>query len=134
MDERLSAELAAANAPQAVVVQVLQNSRWAKENYVLKLAQVLSLSGLRFQVSIVQEHASCEEEMKVGGNNLGGRIRIISGGGIVEGVFALVEEAFDWLIGIVGGLENDVVAQEVGCQDASVFVIKMRKDVARGYI
>ena len=33
----------------------------------------------------------------------------------MEGIFDLVKEAFDWLIGIVGGLESDVIFLEVGC-------------------
>ena len=109
-DERLLAELAAANPLPAVAVRVSQNSRWAKEKYVLKLAQVLSASFLHFQViQIVQEHAGCEEEPKGGGNDLGGGIRNIAGGGIFEGAFNLVEDAFNQFIGIVGGLEGVVV-------------------------
>ena len=77
---------------------------------------VLALPGF----SIVQEHAVCEEELKCGGKDLGGVIGSIAGGGIVEGIFDLVEKTFDWLIGIVGGLESDVVVLEVGCGDASV--------------
>ena len=77
---------------------------------------VLALPGF----SIVQEHAGCEEELKGGGDDLGGGLGSIDGSGIVEGVFDLVEEAFDRLIGIVGGLEGDVVVLEVSCGDASV--------------
>ena len=77
---------------------------------------VLALPGF----SIVQEHAGCEEDLKGGSDNLGRGIGSISGGGIVEGVFDLVEEAFDRLIGIVGGLEGDVVVLEISCGDASV--------------
>ena len=41
--------------------------------------------------AIVQEHAGYIEEMKGGGNNLGGGIVSISGSGIVKGVFELVK-------------------------------------------
>ena len=64
--------------------------------------------------AIVQEHAGCEEELKGGGDDLGGRIGSIAGSGIVEGVFDPVEETFYWLIGIIGGLESNVVVLEVG--------------------
>ena len=80
--------------------------------------------------AIVQEHAGCEEELKGGGDNLGRGIGSISGGGIVEGVFDLVEEAFDRLIRIVGGLEGGVVFLEVGCGDASILGVYMINDVA----
>ena len=52
--------------------------------------------------------------MKGGGNDLGRGIEGIAGGGIVEGVLDLVEEAFDRLIGILGGLEGDIIVLEVG--------------------
>ena len=84
--------------------------------------------------AIFQEHASCEEELKGSSNDLGGVIGSIAGGGIVEGIFELVEEAFDWLIGIVGGLESNVLVLEVGCQDATVLGVNILKDIARGYI
>ena len=83
---------------------------------------------------IFQEHAGCKEDLKGSGDDLGGRIGNISGGGIVEGVFDLAEEAFNRLIGIIGVLESDVIFLEVVCQDASVLGIKMLKYVARGYI
>ena len=54
---------------------------------------------------------------------MGGVIGSISGGGIVEGIFDLAKEAFDWLIGIVGGLEGNAVVLEVGCGDASILVV-----------
>ena len=53
---------------------------------------------------------------------------------MVEGIYDLFEEAFNWLIGIVGGLESNVVVLEVGCQDASVLGTNILKDVACGYI
>ena len=84
--------------------------------------------------AIVQKHPGCEEELKGSGNNLGGGIGIILDGSIVNGVFDLVEKAFDWLVGIVCGLESYVVVLEVGCRDASVLYIKMLRDVAHGYI
>ena len=70
--------------------------------------------------AIFQEHAGCKEDLKGGGNNLGGGIGRIYGGGKGEGVFDLVKEAFDRLIGIVGGLEDNIVVLEVSCGDASV--------------
>ena len=84
--------------------------------------------------AILQGHAGCEEKLRGGGDDLGGGIGSIAGGGIVEGVFDLVEEAFDWLVGTVGGLDSDVVVMEVGCRDESVLGLKMLKDVARGHI
>ena len=78
---------------------------------------VLALPGF----ATVQEHAGCEEELKGGGDDLGGGLGSISGGGIVEGVFDLVEEAFDRLIGIVGSLEGGIVVLEVGCGNTSLF-------------
>ena len=60
--------------------------------------------------AIVQEHAGFKEDLKGGGDNLGGGIWSISGS----------EGAFDLAIGIVGGLEGDVIVLEVGCGDASV--------------
>ena len=84
--------------------------------------------------AIVQENYGCKEELKGGGDNLGGGIGVISGGGIVEGVFDLVEKDFYWLIRIVGGLEIYVVVIEVGCQDASVIRINMLKYVPLGCI
>ena len=80
---------------------------------------VLELPGF----AILQEHAGYKEEPKGGGDDLGGGRGSISGGGIVEGVFDLFEDAFDWLIRIVGGLEGDVVVLEVGCRDASVLKV-----------
>ena len=59
--------------------------------------------------AIVQEHASCEEEPKCGDDNLGRGIGSTAGSGIVEDIFDLVEETFDRLIGIVGGIYSDVV-------------------------
>ena len=59
--------------------------------------------------AIVQEHAGCEEELKGGGDDLGGGIGSIAGGGIIEGVFGLFEEAFNRKIGILGGLGGGVV-------------------------
>ena len=70
--------------------------------------------------AVVQEHAGCKEDLKGGGDDLGVGIGSIDGGGIVEGVFDLVEEAFDWLIGIIGGLEGDVVVMEVSFGDVSI--------------
>ena len=64
--------------------------------------------------AIVQEHAGCKEELKGGVDDLGGGIGSIYGGGIVEGVLDLVKEAFDRLIGILGGLEGDIIVLEVG--------------------
>ena len=84
--------------------------------------------------AVVQEHAGCKEDLKGGGDDLGVGIGSIDGGGIVEGVFDLVEEAFDWLVGTVGGLDSDVVVMEVSCRDESVLGLKMLKDVARGHI
>ena len=101
----------------------------------MKLDQVLSASGFLLPgFAIVQEHAGCEEELKGVGDNLGGGIGSISGGDIVKGVSDLAKEAFDRLIGIVDGLEVNVIILEVGCGDASVFGIYMIKDVASGYI
>ena len=91
--------------------------------------------GLAFPgFAIVQEHGVYEEELNGGGDDLGGRIESIAGGGIVEGVFDLAEEAFDWLIGIVGSIESYVAVLEVGCQDGSIFGIKTLTDVVCGYI
>ena len=70
--------------------------------------------------AIVQEYAGCEEELKGGGYDLGGGIGSISGGGILEGVFDLVKEAFNRLIGIVDGPQGGVVFLEVGCGDTSL--------------
>ena len=103
----------------------------------VRLEIVLSLVGVGLALpgfAIVQEHAGCKEELKGGSDYMGGGIGSIAGGGIVEVVFDLVEEAFYRLIGIVGGLESNVVVLEVGCRDASILGIKMLKDVARGYI
>ena len=94
-----------------------------------------SLVGVRFALTgfaIIQKYAGCEEDLRGGGNDLGGGMGSISGGGIVEGVFDLAKEAFDQLIGIVGGIERDIVVLEVGCRDASVIGINMLKDVAHG--
>ena len=62
---------------------------------------------------------------------MGRGIGSIAGGGIVKGVFDLVKEAFNRLIGILGGLDSNVVVLEVGCQDVRVLRIKMLKDVVR---
>ena len=70
--------------------------------------------------AIVQEHAGCKQELKGSGDNLCRGIGSIAGGGIVEGVFELVEAAFDQLIGILGGLEGDVVVMEVSFGDVSI--------------
>ena len=67
-------------------------------------------------------------------DNLSGGIGSIASGGIVEGFFDLVKETFNQLIGIVGGLESNVVVLEVSFQDASVLGINILKYVPRGYI
>ena len=87
---------------------------------------VSNLVGVRIALpdfSIVQGHSGCKEELKGGDDNLDGRIGSTSGGGLVEGIVELVEEAFGQLIGIVGGLESNVVILEVVCQDAIVLGI-----------
>ena len=70
--------------------------------------------------AIVQENAGCEENLKCGGDDLVGGIGSIASSGIVEGVFDLVKEAFDRLIGILGGIEGDIIVLEVGYRDVSV--------------
>ena len=81
----------------------------------MKLDQVLSASGFLLPgFAIFQEHAGCKEELKGGVDDLGRGIGSIYGSGIVEGVFDPYEEAFYWLVGIVGGLEGGVVVIEVG--------------------
>ena len=91
---------------------------------------VLALPGF----AIVQEHAGCKEELRGGVNDLSGGIGSIADGGKVEGVFDMVEEDFDWLIGIVGSFEVDIVVLEVGCGYMSVHRVHMIKDVVSGYI
>ena len=54
--------------------------------------------------SIVEEHASCKEDLKGSGDDLGGGIGSIVGDGIVR-----VKEAFNRLIGIVGVIESNVI-------------------------
>ena len=91
---------------------------------------ILALPGF----AIIQEHAGCKEDLKGGGKNLGGGIGSISDGSIVKGVFDLIEEAFDWVIWIVGGLEVDVVVLEVGYADTIVIGVYMIKDVANVHV
>ena len=45
--------------------------------------------------AILQGHAGCEEDLKGSGDALGWGIGSIAGGGIFEGVFDLIKEAFD---------------------------------------
>ena len=51
--------------------------------------------------SVIKEEASLEDSLKRDGDNLLHRIRNVAGCRIFDGIFQLVKQVFDWVIGIL---------------------------------
>ena len=82
------------------------------------------------ELAFVMEKARFEHELVGNGGDLCGSVGAIAGCSIVDGVFDLVEEKFDGLVGIVVGLHLFVVGQEVGGADIGIGGIQMVQKIA----
>ncbi len=82
------------------------------------------------ELAFVMEKARFENELIGNGGDLRGSVGAIAGCSEVNGVFDLVEEQFDGLVGIVVGLHLFVVGEEVGGADVCIGGVKMVQKIA----
>ena len=58
------------------------------------------------ELAVVVEETGLEHELKSNPNNLGQGVGRVSGGGVVNRIFDLVNQGFERLIAVVGSLES----------------------------
>ncbi len=81
------------------------------------------------ELAFVMEKARFENELVGNGGDLRGRVGAIAGCSKIDGVFDLVEEQFDGLVGVVVSLHLFVVGEEVRGVDICICGIKMVKKI-----
>ena len=61
------------------------------------------------ELSVVVEETGLEHELKSNSDDLGWGVGCISGGGVVNLIFDLIDQGFERLIAVVGSLESLVI-------------------------
>jgi hypothetical protein len=97
----------------------------------LNSAQFLSAAIPLFsELAFVMEKARFENELVGNGGDLRGSVRAIAGCSKVDGVFDLVKEHFNGLVGVIVGLHLFVVGEEAGGTDICIGGIKMIQKIS----
>ena len=77
--------------------------------------------------TIVGEDAGLEYNLIGDGEDLGRGVGSTTGGGIVDGIFDLAEEGFNWKIDIIACFHGHAVGLDISCVDVSVGLVQMGK-------
>ena len=91
-------------------------TKFAVRNYEIRFKLVPSSVGRVASFpnfAVLDEHASGVDELEGVVDDLLGAVRCESGGGVVNAIFDLVEECFNWHVGIVRCFEGDIVGLDV---------------------
>ena len=77
------------------------------------------------RASVVIEDTSLKHELKGNSDNLGRSIRRVSGGGVDNRIFDLIDQVFEHLIAVAGSSESLIIVLQRGGGNVSICIIEM---------
>ena len=106
---------------------------FSKENFEMFPSLLVVRSTLP-KFAVVKKKACLKEKFKSNVDYLNWGVRAVAGGSKFDGIFDIVDQSFNGLIGVIGRFEALIIFLELRRGDVSVLGIEMVEDAARQYV